>query len=78
MEALKQIRNIFTHGDGTITRRYLSKVFPSDYKLGEKFRLSLEMLDYYQGLALEVLKKFDKALIDKNPDFQAKDELNTV
>lgn len=78
LEALKQIRNIFTHGDGTITRRYLKKVNPSGYKLGEKYKLSLEMVDYYQSLALEVLKRFDKALIDKYPDFIAEDESNTI
>ena len=70
LDALKQIRNIFTHRDGTITRRYLKKVRKSDFKLGEKFILSLEMVNYYQSLSISVLTKFDKALLKKYPNFE--------
>ena len=71
LEVLKQIRNIFTHGDGTITERYLKKVRYSDYKLGEKFKLSVQMVDYYLRLAFDIIMKFDKVLVKKYPDFKA-------
>lgn len=69
---LRQLRNLYAHGDGTITQAYLNKISDSNLKLGEIKEInSKEIYDLSQTV-FTVLNKFDENLIRKFP------ELNTT
>lgn len=68
---LRQIRNLYAHGDGTITQAYLDKVSDSKLKLGEIKEIDLKEIYDLSQTVFTVLNKFDEKLISKFP------ELNT-
>ncbi len=69
---LRQLRNLYAHGDGTITQAYLNKISDSNLKLGEIKEINLKEIYDLSQTVFTVLNKFDKNLIRKFP------ELNTT
>jgi len=64
----RQLRNLYAHGDGTITQMYLDKVSKSNLKLGKKVNLTRNTLNRFIILVISVLNNFDKSFINKYPE----------
>lgn len=73
----KLVRNLFAHGDGTISQHYLDNIrnirniVKSECKLGEKLKITLEMINDFLLLVINVLDKFDENLLKSYPKFKA-------
>lgn len=70
---LRQIRNLFTHGDGTVTHIYLNRVKDTPYKLGEKLKITTELHKHAGDIVYRITKKFDEALLIKYPELTHKE-----
>ena len=63
----KALRNIYAHGDGTVTWVYLEKIKDSTLKHSEKVIISEEIRNNLQTRINQLLLKFDKALLNAYP-----------
>jgi len=77
----KQVRNIYAHGDGTITRIFMNKIknyIPKNkmenYKLGNKFIIEDQFLRDVDYIFMEITAKFDKCFIKNYPDLIYKED----
>lgn len=66
----KVIRNLFAHGDGTITEIYLRRITNSSLKFGEKLNLTSDLVSKYINISINILGKFDNALLQKYPELK--------
>ena len=57
------IRNLFTHGDGTITHSYIKRFNKSDTQLGRRLKLSCNLVFLYYSIITVVLTEFDDVLV---------------
>lgn len=64
----QQLRNIYAHGDGTITQIYLDKFPESNFKLGERLEISYEIILKSFYIVIKIINTFDNAFIDKYPE----------
>ncbi len=77
----KQIRNIYAHGDGTITRifrnkikKFISKVNRTNFQLGNKFIVKDQVLMDVEFISTSIIAEFDKALLKIYPDLLFKED----
>ncbi len=70
----KQLRNLFAHGDGTITRSFLKKVQEPSLKLGlgDKLQITKEIKNKAWEIVLQVVMKFDEVLVKTYPELSYK------
>ena len=68
---LRQLRNLYAHGDGTITQAYLDKVPDSKLKLGNVKEIDLKEIYNLSQTVFIVLNKFDEKLISKFPELNS-------
>lgn len=68
LNEFRQVRNLYTHGDGKINTLFLSKVRDSNFKLGEEMIINTDQLQIYLDLIFKILIKFDKIFIKKFPE----------
>lgn len=66
----KALRNLFAHGDGTVTWVYLEKVKDSTLNQGEKVIVTEEMKTNLETKINQLLLKFDKILLKSYPDLK--------
>ena len=69
----KQVRNLYTHGEGTINQIFLKKNKLSNkgqkkYLLGEKFQLTDEFLKDLEFVIKTIINRFDSRIIRIYPD----------
>ncbi len=64
----KALRNLFAHGDGTVTWVYLEKVKNSTLNQGEKVIVTEEMKTNLETKINQLLLKFDKIFLKSYPD----------
>ncbi len=64
----KQLRNIYAHGDGTITQIYIDKIPETNYKLGERLEITQEIKFKSYHIIIKTINAFDKAFIEKYPE----------
>ena len=69
----KLLRDLYAHGDGTVTQIYLDKVPNSKVNLGDKLNLTLELIIESYTTVIKILNKFDSALIEVYPDLISAD-----
>ncbi len=67
LHEFKQIRNLFAHGDGTITKIFLKRVKESNFKLGDKIKIVDKMTQEIYQIVFKATETFDRALILKYP-----------
>ncbi len=77
----KQIRNIYAHGDGTITRIFRSKIKKiisninmNNFQLGNKFIVEDHVLTDLDFIFMSITAKFDQALLKIYPDLLFKED----
>lgn len=68
LQKFKIIRNIFTHGNGTINQNYLNYFPNSNQKFGEKLNLTTKFIYKYYSLSSEIITYFDDALLKIFPE----------
>ncbi len=69
----KQIRNLYTHGDGTINQIFLKRIEPlgikkEKYRKGEKVQLTDELVEDLQNIIGSTIIQFDKSLTVLYPE----------
>ncbi len=69
----KQIRNLYTHGDGTINQIFIKRIKniikdKNRYKKGEKFLLTDKLIKDLELIMKHILTKFDHSLITLFPE----------
>lgn len=69
----KQIRNLYTHGDGIINQIFLKRIEPlirkkDMYRTGEKIQLTDEVIDDLQHIIKSIIIQFDKSLTILYPE----------
>ncbi len=69
----KQIRNLYSHGDGTINQIFLKRIYHANkkekkYKLGEKFHLTDEFIKDLTLTIQFIITQFDSTIIKAFPD----------
>ncbi len=72
VQKFKIIRNLFTHGNGTINQKYLDNFPNSNQRYGEKLNLTQELIFKYFGLSFEITSYFDHALLKIYPELTYK------
>lgn len=65
----RHIRNIFAHRRGIVDKRFLKKLDYLGYKEGDNVDLTLEMVNEFSMVSSGVVRGFDKAFIEKFPQF---------
>lgn len=78
LNEFKQVRNLYTHGDGKINTLFLSKVRDSNFKLGKEMIVNTDQLQIYLDLIFKILIKFDKSLIKKCPELIIDEEFYSL
>ncbi len=68
LEEFSLLRNLYAHGDGTVTYIYLQKSKRSDIKYGDKIDFDEKYLEESQRLIFKVLQKIDQKLIISCPE----------
>lgn len=71
----RKIRNLYAHGNGVINKIFLEQTKLSEFKVGEKLEINLEMVNEFLITISEVVNSFDKALLLKFPSFILKNEI---
>ncbi len=71
LNELRQIRNAYIHGDGTVSFLFLSKVKSLKLKLGEKIPINRKILREFFSKTSEILTKFDVALLSQFNELEA-------
>ena len=81
LDFYKQIRNIYAHGDGTITRIFRNKIKKissninlNNFQLGNKFIVKDHVLTDIDFILTSITAKFDKALLKKYPELLFKED----
>ena len=64
----KALRNLFAHGDGTVTWVYLEKLKDSTLNQGEKVIITEELKTNLETKINQLLIKFDKIFLESYPD----------
>jgi len=64
----KALRNLFAHGDGTVTWVYLEKVKEPTLNQGEKVIVTEEIKTNLETKINQLLLKFDKIFLKSYPD----------
>lgn len=78
LNEFRQVRNLYTHGDGKINTLFLSKVRDSNFKLGEEMIINTDQLQIYLDLIFKILIKFDKIFIKKFPELITDEEFYSL
>jgi len=69
----KQIRNLYTHGDGSINQIFLKKIEPmlknkDLYRINEKFQLTDEVIEDLHSIINSIIIQFDKTMTKLYPE----------
>jgi len=65
----RHIRNIFAHRRGIVDKMFLKKLDHLGYKEGDSVDLTLEMVNEFSLVSSRVAQEFDRAFIEKFPQF---------
>ncbi len=68
LEEFSLLRNLYAHGDGTVTHIYLQKSRGKDIKYGDKIDIDDKYLEKSKRMIFIVLQKIDQKLIKSCPE----------
>lgn len=79
LDFFKQIRNLYSHGDGKVNRIFINKIrkipFETEgYKLGKKIVLTDEDISDFNFILITALGRFDNAFVKSYPEIIAERE----
>ncbi len=64
----RTIRNLFAHGNGIITNRFLKRFQNPDFHVGEIFDLNTDIIPKYTNTIIGIIPQFDEVLLKKCPE----------
>lgn len=70
LQNYKFIRNVFVHGNGTVTQRFLRKFPSSNLSVGDTYILETENIFYYSGVLFDIISPFDEILLKNHPEIK--------
>ena len=73
LKELKQIRNLYAHGDGRVNEIFLAKVPKCSFNVGDKYLIDGDKVNDYHLFVYELLSAFDKVVIKANPELSIED-----
>lgn len=71
LDFFKQIRNLYTHGDGIINQIFLKRIKqkkPETYKIGDKFPLTNKFLGDLGYVLDSTITIFDRSIVEQFPE----------